>query len=304
MNSREKILEQHHLSIVEAIEEYNKALRAGDFSKMSSAEETIKKEEKYYAEVKTEEVFEKIKGTENPIKSGIEKYSFLILSHKNVREDGKVVALELSEKSKQIDLAKLAKHCGLKYDFKYMIEKFNQLLCMRAAKELKLSDVEIKKICDSFYMDKLSKAINLGETPTSNTQICKQLQAIIDEIIFEDDGKGKNIHKANNHDVAYLLNVYTKKGRRMLSVATARNADMQKFIADICHRIVCDKVYGLEFKMEDTTSPESKSGEGSTKKATAEEIAEVDKKVESKAKRTSVKKDQKVTEIEKDKAEK
>ena len=70
---------------------------------------------------------------------------------------------------------------------------------------------------------------------------------IIDSMLYAEGEKG-NIYKANSHDVGYLLSLYAKKGRGVLSVAAARPKYLEKLIAEILHRIVTEKSYNIEFK--------------------------------------------------------
>lgn len=282
-NNKGKVLSELRTSIVEQIGLFNKALKENDFSGMARAEAELKEVETQYGDLKATEIFDEVAENENPIKAGIIKYWYPVLSHKNIREDGRVVGIELIEdRMKQIDLIKLAKYCNIKSDWQYTIEKFNQLLCLRAAHELKLTKAQIEKISNSFYMNKLAKAVEFGETPDSNTQICKQLQKILDEMVFEENGKGKNVFKVNNHDVAYLLMCYTKKGRNALSVATAKHSFVNRLIMDVEHRAILEKQYDLEYKVsKDTAEMEKKKAEKGSKKEVkknAEEVTEVAKK--------------------------
>lgn len=243
------------------IDDYNKAMRENDLAKAMSIEAKLKETEGEYAAEKATEVFNDLAKTENPIKAAIEKHSYLVIGHRNEREEGVVTGFSLVEdKVRQIDLVKFCKHNKLDTAWQYMVERFNQLLALRAANELKLSKAQIKKLSDSFYMNKLAKAVEMGETPDSNTSICKQLQMIIDAVLFIDNGKGKNSVKANNHDVAYLLMCYTKRGKNKLSVAVAKNSFVHSLVMDIMHRIVTGKTYDLEYKMiktEEVSKPET-----------------------------------------------
>ena len=177
-------------------------------------------------------------------------HSYLVVSHRIKREEGTVIGFEIVEdKVRQIDLIKFCEFCKLPTNWKYKVEKFNQLLALRTANELKMTKAQIKKICDSFYMSDLARQVEMGATPDSNTAICKQLQQVVDAILFEDNGKGKNVHRVNNHDVAYLLMCYTKRGKKVLSVAVAKNSYIQRLVLDVMHRIVTHKAYDLEYRM-------------------------------------------------------
>lgn len=287
-NRKEKVLSELREGIEGQIKLFNESLKNGDFSAMAKAETELKELETEYADLKQTEVFDEVGETDNPIKAAIVKYWYPTLSHKNIREDGKLVRFGLvDDKMRQIDLVKLAKYCNIKADWQYKIEKFNQLLCLRAAHELKLTKKEIEGICNSFYMNKLSREVEMGGTPDSNTQICKQLQMIVDEMVFEDDGKGKNKYKVNNHDVAYLLMCYTKKNnKKALSISTAKHSVVHRLVMDIEHRVILGKVYSLDYKVAkdtETAAPATKATETKkvseqTDKKNAEKVTEVDKK--------------------------
>ncbi len=246
-----KLLSQQHDEVVKKIDEYNAALKENDFATMSRVEGELKEAEASYAETKSTEVFSRLRDTESPVKSAIAEHSYLVIGHRPKKGEGGVNEgyQIIEDKVRQIDLVKFCKFCNLPTMWQYGVERFNQLLAMRAATELKMTKAQIKKICDSFYMNELSRQIEMGGTPDSNTAICKQLQQVLDGILFEDNGKGKNVYRVNNHDVAYLLMCYTKRGKKTLSIAVAKNAYMHRLVLDVAHRIVTNKAYDLEYRM-------------------------------------------------------
>lgn len=245
-----KIIGEHRETIVKKIGEYNEALKENDLAKATRTEQELKDAETAYAEAKCTEVFGELSKSENPVKAAVEMHSYLVVSHRVKREEGTVIGFEIVEdKVRQIDLIKFCEFCKLPTNWKYKVEKFNQLLALRTANELKMTKAQIKKICDSFYMSDLARQVEMGATPDSNTAICKQLQQVVDAILFEDNGKGKNVHRVNNHDVAYLLMCYTKRGKKVLSVAVAKNSYIQRLVLDVMHRIVTHKAYDLEYRM-------------------------------------------------------
>ena len=245
-----KIISDNRENIVKKIGEYNEALKENDFSKATRIEQELREAETAYAEAKCVDVFSELAQSENPVKAAIAMHSYLVVSHKVKREEGVITGFEIIEdKVRQIDLVKFCEFCKMPTLWKYSVEKFNQLLALRTANELKMTKAQIKKICDSFYMSDLARQVEMGGTPDSNTAICKQLQQVFDAILFEDNGKGKNVYKVNNHDVAYLLMCYTKRGKKVLSVAVAKNAYIHRLVLDVMHRVVTGKAYDLEYRM-------------------------------------------------------
>lgn len=273
------VISERRNDCIAKIDEYNAALKENDNAKMVKIEQELKENEAAYAEAKCEELFERLSKDENPVKAAITEHSYFVIAHKMRRGEGGVnEGFEIIEdKVRQIDLVKFCKYCHKDTDWQHNVEKFNQLLALRAANELKMTKAQIKKICDSFYMSRLAREVEMGGTPDSNTAICKQLQMIIDKVLYEDNGKGKNVYRANTHDVAYLLMCYTKRGKKVLSVSVAKNTYMHRLIFDIMHRVVTGKVYDLEYRMiSDTKVVEAKAAAKvkSEKKAKADEKPE------------------------------
>ena len=247
----EKSLAQIESEINGSVREWNEAFRKQDLKGMNAAEAALKESEAEYLEVKQHEVFCELKKAENPVIAAVTRYSFPVLRHKAVREDGVQVGIEMDERERQIDLMKLCRFCGFDTLWGYKVEKFGQLLCLRAAKELNMSAAEIKQIASTYYMKELARKEDLGETPTSNTQIVKALQKVIDAFMFRAGDNGGNIYRVNNHDVAYLLMCYTKRSsRKELTVQVSKTGFIHALLMDICHRIVTGGVYGLDYRQE------------------------------------------------------
>lgn len=237
-----------------AVVEGSKAITAGKLPALYAAEETLGKLEKEYEGLVLSQLYEELLAKDEPIVEAIKMYSYKTLRHRD-KKDGetkKVVGLEVVEKERQIDLLKFCEYSqrfgakALPTSWKYKASKLNQLMCLRAALELKFTKTELAALTKSYYLEEEARKVNLGETPTSNTQICKALQTVIDAIIFKDDGKGGNAYKCNSHDVAYMLGTYTKKGRKALSLAVSKDGFFRLVITEICLRILENGRYTLE----------------------------------------------------------
>lgn len=251
MENIKKIIREDYEQIEMKINEYNEALKENDLTKANKALQDLKDAEAAYADAKCMEVFAELAKTENPVKAAIAKHSYSVVSHKVKHEENQPAFFEITgDKVRQIDLVRFFEYIKESTMWKYSVERFNQLLALRAANELKMTKDQIKKICDSFYMNSLSRQIDMGKTPDSNTAICKQLQQVFDEILYEDNDSGKNIYRVNSHDVAYLLMCYTKRSnKKLLTVSVAKNVYMHRLILDIMHRVVTGKTYDLEYRM-------------------------------------------------------
>lgn len=268
----EKLMELRKLC-EESIADWNKAMKENDAAAMARVEDVLREREGDYAKQSADELYQRCKETGDPILAAIRAYSYPILKHKIEREDGVVTGMVIvDDREKQVDLIKLCKYCELVDLWKYKVEKLGMLLALRAGKELGLTTAEIKQVEKTYRMDKLAREVEMGKTPDSNTQICKTLQIVIDAILYEDNGKGKNKYAANNHDVAYLLMCHTRRGKGQLAVTVAKASFLHGLVVDVMHRIVCGKKYGLEYQlMKDEKQDEPVKAE--TKKVEAQPAA-------------------------------
>ena len=142
-----------------------------------------------------------------------------------------------------VDLLKLHKYVGgdgigKDKQWAYKVEKLNFLMTAQKAVDLGIDPTEVN---NSYAMSDIGKAIDLGKTPTSKTNILKTLQAIVTAMVGEE-------YKATSHDVAFLMSVYSRKNRAALTVTCANHKYMRQYMAEICHRIVLNKSYVLDYK--------------------------------------------------------
>ena len=225
-----------------ALASYNAALAVKDLDALREAEDAIEKAEKEFAEAAECATFAICKAEERPLIMAAKIHSYRVIKHKPLREEKIVVGLEKSEREKPIDLARLAKQCGLPTLWTNDVEGLNQILTLRVAQEMGASAAELKSISKSYFMSKATDAMETGKTPTSNTQLVKTLQSICDKIL------GENAVRVNNHDIAYIVAAHTKKGRGKISVNTANHDFMRRLVLDVLHRCVTGAMYEVEYK--------------------------------------------------------
>lgn len=233
--------------------DYNAALEKSDLDAMATAESELKVKEAAYAGLAMNRFFETVSNKEDyvgTIIKAVTALTYQIKAHKVNKEEDKITGMELTEKTAMVDLRKLCKFNGFEKQWINALEKFNLLLTLRAAIELGLNKAALKTINDSYYMAEKSREIELGKTPTSNNQICKQLQMVIDKILFvaSDKNPEKNIYSANSHDVAYLLMCYTKRGKSALKVVCSKHSFVERLITEVLHRILTGAVYDVDYR--------------------------------------------------------
>lgn len=204
--------------------------------------------ESEYAKASEYETFLRIKDAEHPMKQAIIEREYPIVRHRDVKDEiTKIkVGIELVSSTRKIDLLRFDKFCQSKASnnnlWEYSVSKFNQLLCLRVATKL---GADVNKIKKSYYLTKIASDIELGKTPTSNNQVLIQLQRVIDDIIYEDNGNGKNKYKATSHDVEFIDAVYTKKGRDVCTALVSKDSTMRDIITDILYRSITDYKYSV-----------------------------------------------------------
>lgn len=199
------------------------------------------------------ECFISCKDSTDPMLEAIRRLQFKTIRAKDTKlPESEIHHVDIEDTLKYIDLKALDQFCGgIGKDVKwyFAIQKFNYLLTARAVKELigdgdgaeaRISS-ELQKLNDSYNMKEIAKSIELGEDLTSNSAILDSLKKVIAMMIGDE-------YKPLTHDVRYLKMVYTKKGKKALSVNCADHSHLTQYIADICHRIVTGGHYDVEYK--------------------------------------------------------
>jgi hypothetical protein len=250
-------LEVLKAEIEQKVETATKELKEKKFDLLAATLAELKKSEKDYEKVVVQNISDRLLKEEFPVIAAIKEYSYVTLRHKEVKEEntGLIIGYEVSNTIRQIDLLKLCKYGKLDDTWEYVVSKLNQLFCLRTAENLGLPVAEIAK---TYYLKEQAKKIEMGGTPTSNTQLVKALQFVVDAIIFKPGENGKNVYKVVTPHVNYLLMLYAKKGKAALSIATAKDDFLRRLIMDITHEILTGNKFSLEYKTADTKATADK----------------------------------------------
>lgn len=253
------------LSIIEAeikanITAFNTAVGNEDFTAMAAANKTQETLEKEYASLAEKVCYDNLKKLDKPMLEAIKTYGYDVVKHKdvNVTEktvvDGEEVEVsyvrrEMTVKEKQIDLIKFDNYGGKTVSvdamWKYEMQTVNQLFCIRTAQ-----DMGIKFTPQSYFMDKMARRIEDGETPVSNTAMLEAVQKLVDMVVYEkQEDKDSNKYRVNSRDITYILKVYTKPGKGRLEIATAKHNYFASVIGKVLYRIMTGEQYSLGYKM-------------------------------------------------------
>ena len=221
---------------------YNEAYQNAKFDKAIKIDEQLTEKVNEYTSVAREMAFEACKATDDPMLEAIKRLTFTTIGVKDQKdEDTDVPVRVLIEKEKIIDLVKLDKFCkgiGKDKNWDDVIQKFNFLMTYQVATDLGLDP---KEVSDSYAMSEIARQIEFGKTPTSNTNMLKTLQAIVNAMIGDE-------YKATSHDVKFLYYTYARRGRKALTVACANHKNMREIAMLICNRIVEGKTYSVDYK--------------------------------------------------------
>lgn len=261
--TNEQILQNASADFQAKLSAYREALKSNDFAKTESTASALKDSEKEYAKLKQKQIFQTLSEKENPMREAIVMNRYGVVSHKIVRENGKIIDVEEDAKYKQIDLLDFSEYAHLPTAWGSNVERFGQLLALMVANDLKNKDIKadaerIERIKTSYFMKETARKIDLGATPTSISQLTKLLQTIIDGIYFVDNGKGQNTARVFSRDAHYLINAFTERSKKdIATLKLAKTATLRLIIADILHVILVGRGYGLDFKeIKDKATPE------------------------------------------------
>lgn len=235
-------LAQLKSEVEEIVKTYNDAVQNGRFEESSKADSAMTEKINEYTATVRDMCFEDCKATPDPMLTAVKTLSYITIGVKDEKKgDDKVPVRSVIEKERAIDLFKLDKYCGgIGHDKNWMhiAQKMNFLLTAQKAKDLGLDP---QKVNDSYAMSEIARQFDMGKNPTSKTNLLRTLQMVVTAMLGDD-------YKATSHDVNFLLSVYSKKNRKALVVSCANHRNFRSYIAEVCHRIVTDKAYELEYK--------------------------------------------------------
>lgn len=134
------------------------------------------------------------------------------------------------------------------HKWEYMCEKLALLLAYRTAKELGFDKEGLGMLLQSYPVREAAQKEKDGCTPTSNSQLLKLLQPIIDALVWVDNGKGGNAVKANGKDIAFLVDCFASHGKGIGSVKILKGTKLADYVFEAVHMIVTGKAYDVQYK--------------------------------------------------------
>lgn len=194
--------------------------------------------------------------TDDPMMEAVKRVYFKSVAVKDDRpkgaKPGVICKKKLEEREIRIDLydlhAEIDGGIGKDKMWVAMCEKMGFLLSLRVAGEI-VNPVdkarEIAAISGGYSMSEVAEKLNMGDTPTSNTKLLKQLQMLVTATIGEE-------FKAKSHDVQYLLHAFSSfDNKKTGNIKVSKPKRMRHIVLDILHAIVEGNGYTISgYKMK------------------------------------------------------
>lgn len=226
---------------------YNEAFQSEDYKSAFEIEEKLKELVNKYTSIVRTACFQACKESADPMLAAIKMLNFMTIAIKDekVGEEKKTNVRNIIDKPRQIDLVALDKYCGgigKERNWKHYVQKYNCIMTADCCRKLD-APIDPRTVNDSFVMSDIARAYDMGKNPASNTNRLKTLGMIIAAMIGDE-------YKPLSRDLVFLDAVYTRKGRQALTVTVASNNQLIKYVAEICHRIVMNKHYMVDYKQK------------------------------------------------------
>lgn len=195
--------------------------------------------------------FEGIEGKVDKVLAVIRAFSFTYkaLQEERSKETDVIVGLSVVDKTARVNLQAFCGEAGVPKFWVYDCERFNELITLRVAKDM---GIDVSPIVANYKLSTGAEEKRVGQTSASalsNNTLQKELQAVVDAVIFVDDGEGGNTYKVNSHDVAYILAAAHKAGKERCTIVASKHNWMRTLLLDVLYRVITpDYKYNIEYK--------------------------------------------------------
>jgi hypothetical protein len=223
------------------------ALKGDDLAAIEAARTTVKEAVDKTNEQIRSEYYANFLETDNPFLEAI-KVEFLDVYRLVEKLKDDVASAEILPRKELIDLEAFEKsvtnrQLAVNGQWIFWVEKFAYVVGARATKDI---GGNMDKFANAFKISATAKECDIGATPTSNRQMTKQLQTIIDGIVFVDNGDGLNELKAETRDVARIITVACRDAKDSNNVVMPRAKTVRNLIVKAMNRIALNGTYEAE----------------------------------------------------------
>ena len=198
------------------------------------------------------EEFAILRDAERPMMAAILKLMIPKVSVSlQVDSETKVASWQIKDSASVINLVAFENFCGGKAianvsGWRYTAEHFAKLLSARVTKDI---GGDYEKLMKEYKLSKTAKANETQEPiPTSNTQLTKGLQKLVDMILFDDNGSKLNQYKVTSEDVHFMLYLAVKAAKEPKTATMPQAKTVIGLTAQIINRIVTGTAYTSLYK--------------------------------------------------------
>lgn len=185
----EKLIVTLGENLKKSADDLNNAYKSGDLKQVVQGKAEVKKCIAEYNKRAHDDKLLAMAQAENPMREAVTDYTYGTKKDRITKnKDGEETGVEIVDSTGSVTMLEVAKEAKLPHTWEYEIEKVSELLLIRKAKENydKVDDrqkVEIDRIRRRYKMSSDGRALEDGPNPTSNTQLIKRLQKVLDEIV-------------------------------------------------------------------------------------------------------------------------
>ena len=224
---------------------YNEAIaKNSPIEEVKDIEAKIDKAIADYGVLAKRACFDAIKASDNPMHAACIEMEYSVISAKDDKTDFGITR-HIVDKTKPIDLEEVNKYChgiGHDADWLIMLESFNYRLAIRTAEYI--DAFNIGELRSTYAIQDIAKEYDLGKDPVSNNSMTTTLKKVITAMLGEEYGS-----KVLNHDVKFLITAYgSLSKKKVMCIKVSDHKAFRNTIQNMCHRILTDGRYSVEFK--------------------------------------------------------
>lgn len=237
----------------DAAAKFNDALKKNDAKSMQAAKNQLNDLKKEYNHQSQLDIFSECAKTANPYKRAAEILTYKTIRATEEREDGITMGMTVEPGNPAtLDIVALCKYCEKDHLWQYDVAQLSYLVCLNVAKGLSLPAEAIRDIKGKFLMKDAARKVDMGIDPSSNNQLVKGLQAIIDKLLPENvEAADDQKLKALVCDIKYLKHGYVKADHGSTEVSVKKAQDVKvftKYILTVMNRLLTNGNYSIDFK--------------------------------------------------------
>lgn len=246
----EKLVNEIQKDLENAVSRYSEGLKEGNLKKVQDSLADAKGYAQKYNKQSHSDRVAAIAKAEDPMLEVFTNPEYTVKLVKEDKDDnGKVIGLKVSDGTKTCGLVEVANAAGKSTVFQYKVDKVAELLAVRVAEKSyeKLDErkqSEIDRIKRRYRMSSDGRNMSDGPNPTSNTQLLKRLQEVLDEIR---PNSGKVLTRHLNVLIERFAQDDSKSKNGLKFAGTNK---VMNYFQKLCYSVVTGNEVSLTYKEE------------------------------------------------------